>query len=157
MKAIVNGNNRRIDGWYIRVKKASYGWKKMRSSGQRWVKKIDEVAPEDKVYKVFRDNTSYKDVLLGPDQHVVAETNMNVISNAGESSSNDREDVPIYTSENVNYDFDIPKSKMEWLDTSVIGRIRGCILSNEVTKDVVIDGFNVSISSMYKCYSVTDF
>ena len=44
LKAIEKGNNRRIDGWYIRVKKASYGWKEWRTYVKRWAKKNDEVA-----------------------------------------------------------------------------------------------------------------
>ncbi|XWS35933.1 hypothetical protein CRYUN_Cryun20dG0039100 [Craigia yunnanensis] len=46
----------KIDGRYIRVKKATYGWKERRSYAKRWTKKNVEAVMDGKIQNAFRDN-----------------------------------------------------------------------------------------------------
>ena len=70
LKAIEGGNNRRIDGWHIRVKKAIFNWKERSSPQklQRWEEKNGEAPRDGKISFAIRDNRSYRDALMGAEQ-----------------------------------------------------------------------------------------
>ncbi|XWS30037.1 hypothetical protein CRYUN_Cryun24cG0083500 [Craigia yunnanensis] len=70
LKAIGGGNNRRIEGWHIKVKKANFKWKERSSPQklQRWEEKKGEVPRDGKTSFALRDNRSYRDALMGADK-----------------------------------------------------------------------------------------
>ena len=47
----------------------------------------------------------------------------------------------------MNYDLEIPKSEMEWLDKSAVARIRGSLHFNEIGKALVREGIKCQICS----------
>ncbi|XVE83756.1 hypothetical protein DITRI_Ditri16bG0112000 [Diplodiscus trichospermus] len=68
MTTIEEGNNRRIKGWHIKVKKASYGWRERRFVRHKHlhfqsIKAVPKTRVEDGS-TALRDNRSYKDVTL---------------------------------------------------------------------------------------------
>ncbi|XWS27533.1 hypothetical protein CRYUN_Cryun26dG0123600 [Craigia yunnanensis] len=65
-KVIEAGNNKRIDGRFIKVKKATYGWKEKRKNAgfQGLVKESDVFPVAKRNLNTCRDNRSYRDVLV---------------------------------------------------------------------------------------------
>ncbi|XVE85396.1 hypothetical protein DITRI_Ditri17bG0087700 [Diplodiscus trichospermus] len=68
-RAVKSGNNRFIDGWQIRVKKASFRWKNRfksvkKSTGYISTKTVGEDNGQE-ASNLFRENRSYKDMALG--------------------------------------------------------------------------------------------
>ena len=65
-----------------------------------------------------------------------------------EPISSESKDVPPFIPKKVNYDLDIPKFEMEWLDRCAIGRIREGFHLKELVKKVVMEGSKVSVCPM---------
>ena len=62
--------------------------------------------------------------------------------------SSESKDVPPFIPKKVNYDLDISKFEMEWVDRCAIGRIREGFQLMELVKKVVTEGFKVSVCPM---------
>ncbi|XWS18638.1 hypothetical protein CRYUN_Cryun32bG0062000 [Craigia yunnanensis] len=127
---------------------AFVSWKERRYPEQRLNKKNGENDMEGKAYNTLRDNRSYRDVLLEHGKQETVVVVKKAVSDTGEFTSSDSEELPPLIPKKVNYDLDIPKSEMEWLDRSAIVRIRkGCHLK-DVVKEVATERFKVSICPM---------
>ena len=145
MIAIEGGNNRRIDGWQIKVKKAIFTWKERSSSQkrQRGEEKNGEAPREAMTSLTIRDNRSYRDALMGANHQL--DERLKELSPSGETSHRVKEPATTTTPEEVNYDLEIPKSEMEWLDRSAIARIRGSLHFNEICKALVREGIKCQL------------
>ena len=143
-KTIEHGNNRKVDGWYIRVNKASFGWKDRRNHKLQWRKKPVKIPKNEKGYLAVRDNRSYKKVLLGSGPNVDGMTKLKGIKR--DNINNVAMEVPSHPPKKVNYDLDIPKAEIEWLERSAIGYIKvGCSI-NQTAIYMVVEGFSCQVS-----------
>ena len=149
-KAIEFGNNRRIDGRHIKVKKASYGWneRSTKAGSQESVSKVSESQKSSKNLDACRDDRSYKDALVG--------TNPPASENrADKDASTSAEAMPVVEKvvnnvclKEVNYDLEIPKSDMDWLQRSAVGRLAGNFHYKVVQKALTSGGINCCLSPM---------
>ena len=148
-KAIVFGNNRRIDGRTIRVNKATHEWKEKKK--YEWQEKSQKLPLTGRGSAAFRDNRTYKEVLLVPSTNI----NENLIEKGflGDKVNNVEVSAPSNKPEKVEYDLDIPKSEMEWLDRSAIGRIRDGFSLSEIANYLEVEGLCCQVSPM-DCISV---
>ncbi|XVF31576.1 hypothetical protein REPUB_Repub17cG0002600 [Reevesia pubescens] len=116
-KVIEEGNNRKIDGRFIKVQKAEKGRNRnvVSSSGRT----------ERKSEGVFRDGRSYKEALVG--SKVTVNTGVegpSVSPEVGKEVGEDDDHVNVEVQE-VSYDFELLHEKMEWLHRSAVGRTTG--------------------------------
>ena len=121
-KAIENGNNRRVNGRHISVKKAAFEWKDRRKYELQWRKKPSKLSSPGEGHFVLRDNRSYREALMGSGYSAGKKSESNGLKREG--PNNVTVEGPPHPSGIVNYDLDIPKAKMEWLDKSAIGNIK---------------------------------
>ncbi|XVE94526.1 hypothetical protein REPUB_Repub02eG0016300 [Reevesia pubescens] len=135
-EAVTIGNNRRIDGRFITVKKAAHRWKAQISSTTFTTLARPKVTSAKPLAEAIRDSRSYKEVLLAPKSHSntlqKGATPTLPVPNPSTSfkekthasnppSRNDFFDYP--QRKEVNYDLELQNSEMEWLQRSIIGRL----------------------------------
>ncbi|XWS70829.1 hypothetical protein CRYUN_Cryun03dG0082300 [Craigia yunnanensis] len=135
VKVIEFENNKKVDGRFIRVNKASFGWEDRRNRALQWRKKLVVLSSIEKSYLAFRDNRSYKEVLKGSGLN--ADGSSKLLGIKGDSNINVEVavevEVPSPTPKKVNYDLDIPKAELEWLDRIAIGYIKmGCSMNQTI-------------------------
>ena len=149
-KAIGFGNNRRIDGCLIKVKKASYGWNERNTKvgSQESVSKVSESQKSRKNPDACRDNRSYKDVLVGTNSPVSEKRVDKDFSTSADVTPVVKKLANNVCLKEVNYDLEIPKSDMEWLQRSVVGRLSGMFHYKVVQEALTSRGINYLLSPM---------
>ena len=132
LRAIEHGNNRKVDGWFIRVKKASYGWKVRGNSVQKRKEKSADLSQTEESHFALRDNRSYKDVLLGSDRRV--DKGFNSIE-CSELHNNNLEEEDLFSyPEKVVYDLDILKKRWNGWIGVLLGESERVSLSLKLIK-----------------------
>ncbi|XVE66642.1 hypothetical protein DITRI_Ditri08aG0094700 [Diplodiscus trichospermus] len=148
-RAIAEGNNRRIDGCIISVKKTSFGWKerKKKSSFSNKLPWTGEGKRKVSEFKV-RDNRSYKEVLVGDkgiSDLAVPLDNRSVDKADGNDTGSDITpldkaliEYPIV----VDFIFEAQENDIKWLEKVVIGRLKDTMTLAGVRK--ALDANNIS-------------
>ncbi|XVE86036.1 hypothetical protein DITRI_Ditri18aG0004100 [Diplodiscus trichospermus] len=128
-KAVQEGNNRLIDGRYIWVKKASFGWKDRIHVGrlsQRHGSNREDLEGFGQSVPVPRSvHRSYRDVVLGNCKEVVSNEAKGVATSQETLVGTKKFDYPSGHKEDLNFDpLLLPQEEMEWLDRCAVGQIR---------------------------------
>ena len=149
LEAIDQGNGRRVDGWLIRVKKASYGWGDRKRVVQDWQKKHQKSSGACIGSVAFRDNRSYREVLLGDKDEGFSKT-LNPIQKGitMDTTTNMASEDHVNKPKRVEYDLDIPKAEMEWLNMSTRGSIKEGLNLMKITKEMKEAGCKCQISPL---------
>ncbi|XVE89961.1 hypothetical protein DITRI_Ditri20bG0038400 [Diplodiscus trichospermus] len=126
VKAILNGNNRRIEGWCIRVKEATYGW------NERRLRKADQIQDKGKNKAMtteygggsrsMSDYRSYSDIVKGKGDRGVTQSK--------------------------EFEMEIPPNDMKWLQRSAIGHVRDYSEVEKMFKSLVAAGINCQLCPM---------
>ncbi|XVF33170.1 hypothetical protein REPUB_Repub17cG0145500 [Reevesia pubescens] len=121
-KAIENGNNRKIDGRFITVRKITTSWKEKNLYKKKGVQRseVELLGAPIQTTTTVRDFRSYKEALIGASKVVVGSQQQK----ADESSCNGSEEQTnnVFRRE-VNFDLDFLTKKMEWIDGCAVGRL----------------------------------
>ena len=150
IKAIEQGHGRKVDGWFIRVNKASYGWGDRRRYVQDRQKNLPTPGRAIKgPAAAFRDNRSYREVLTGDRAEVTSKAcSPREKRNTADTSINTAPADQVNKPKKVDYDLDIPKAEMEWLNMSARGSFKDGFNYKSVAKKMKEAGFNCLISPL---------
>ena len=111
-KAIDQGNGRKVDGWFIKVKKATYGWGDRKRLGQEWQKKLPKSSLATKRPAALKDNHSYREVLMGDREKATSKASSHTKKGTtADNMINTAPEEPTNKPKKVEYDLDIPKQK----------------------------------------------
>ncbi|XVE80580.1 hypothetical protein DITRI_Ditri14bG0150900 [Diplodiscus trichospermus] len=127
LTVIHSGNNRLVDGWHLRVKKAIFGWKDRRKIEKKTIAHIDNSfsggAKGLKGPSSYRDQRSYRDVVV---ENTRSWANMEGRHDAllPEGIVDIKKDFPSGDVKVLLFDSPLPQDEMEWLERCAVGQLR---------------------------------
>ncbi|XVE96693.1 hypothetical protein REPUB_Repub02eG0244700 [Reevesia pubescens] len=138
VKAVSEGNNRKMDGRLVRVAEVAYRrGKGKRSSAPPSRSPQVQIGQAERrvVFKTAEQGRSFKDVLLGTNKATVENETLGddtSFKSAGEFSdyAMPAQGTCVFEdlrSKVINFDLDIPHEEMEWLKNCAVGRIDGTL------------------------------
>ncbi|XVE88637.1 hypothetical protein DITRI_Ditri19aG0085500 [Diplodiscus trichospermus] len=124
MNAIKMGNKRKIDGRFIFVKKANYGWVERRRRGSnRDVERTDKPTSSQGKGPYVCDSRSYNDVRLSSFQ-VESGKNEETVKGVSTFKPLKDEEPRVEDISEVKFDFAIPEEELVWLECCIVGRLK---------------------------------
>ncbi|XVE51579.1 hypothetical protein DITRI_Ditri02bG0052800 [Diplodiscus trichospermus] len=152
VKAIQYGNNRKIDGWIIRVKEAIYGW------NERRLRKSDQIHDRGKNSAMTTKYgggsrgpsgyRSYSDVVVGKGDRGVEQSKMMENVLCGNPNCSAKEMVVKEHPKEVSLETDIPSDDMKWLQRSAIGHVRDFSEVKKMFESLVVAGIDCQLCPM---------
>ncbi|XVE59553.1 hypothetical protein DITRI_Ditri05aG0055200 [Diplodiscus trichospermus] len=119
---IKEGNNRRVDGIFILVKRATFGWKERRASKSSVTKVISSALnPPVRLDWKERDNRTYRKVLLEPTEKAEeGPSDQAQVMNPSPAISK-ADEFP----EEVVLNIEIPDNELDWLNCCAFATVKG--------------------------------
>ncbi|KAL4313034.1 hypothetical protein GQ457_01G003880 [Hibiscus cannabinus] len=151
-KAVELGNNRRIDGFYIKVN-LDFKQKDCNSSGSPQVE-INKRKPTLISKDAYNLTTgrSYKEVLVPK--------NNSPPPRCKDNNHHKAPDAPIMPNNNPNFEpfhFTIPPKDLAWLEYSLVGQVKSMYDANFVQEILRSEGFKVKVSVWSGSYVIIQF
>ncbi|XVF82531.1 hypothetical protein PTKIN_Ptkin16aG0057100 [Pterospermum kingtungense] len=148
-KAIELGNYRRIDGRCISVKKANFGWRDRRSvQNKKFFQECSLDNPSNPKSFKARVDRSYRDVVMGVGIEKEDEVLVGVAKGTLKGNFKSGEKEESYCFPEVIYNVEIPNIEMEWLDRSVICKLKEAVSIQMVTEFFKDAGFDCKLAPM---------
>ncbi|XVF85982.1 hypothetical protein PTKIN_Ptkin17bG0160800 [Pterospermum kingtungense] len=146
-KAIVEGDNRVIDGRMIRVKKAFSGWKAMEVNMVRKRPVVSESKNASRVWHA-KERKSYKEALVGSVVSLDAVAYQEGLEKTKKSDEGLRKKQIDDETMEFSFNLEVPENEMSWLENSVIGRLKEQRSLERIRETLVVNGIKCQVSPM---------
>ncbi|KAK8697339.1 hypothetical protein V6N13_113491 [Hibiscus sabdariffa] len=144
LKAVELGNNRRMDGFTIKVFLGNNHAKSIKTGDATVTNKPSIPNLNKKEYCKFTNGRSYKEVLLK--ENIMKGNGSDFVIPLVESGVNHDRVKPVADP----YHFSIPVKELAWMDCCLVGQIKGMYDAGFVEQALISDGFKVKFSSLKK-------
>ncbi|XVF45255.1 hypothetical protein PTKIN_Ptkin02bG0190500 [Pterospermum kingtungense] len=148
LNAIRFGNNRKIDGFIIGVKEASYGWRARRRRREDSESDRERKLEGQRFDSKLRDHCSYRDVVIGDQSLVDMECRANLQNSAlvtyDEMINGDDTDEANLKSV-LNYEGSAQQENLYWLECCSVGRVKRVAEVSEIQKGLEEAGFKCNV------------
>ncbi|KAK8523545.1 hypothetical protein V6N12_048063 [Hibiscus sabdariffa] len=146
LKAVELGNNRRMDGFTIKVFLGNNHAKSIKTGDATVTNKPSIPNLNKKEYCKFTNGRSYKEVLLK--ENIMKGNGSDFVIPLVESGVNHDRVKPVADP----YHFSIPVKELAWMDCCLVGQIKGMYDAGFVEQALISDGFKVKIKISVSCY-----
>ncbi|KAK8564910.1 hypothetical protein V6N13_020043 [Hibiscus sabdariffa] len=150
-KAVKLGNNRRIDGFTIKVFLGNNQDKTYKSEEATAANKSFTSKANKKEFDKFTNRRSYKEVLLK--KNISEDTGPAFTAPIEKHSEIHDRPKPVVDP----YHFSIPAKELEWMDNCLVGQIKVMHDASFVEQALISDGFKVKVSVWLGYYAILQF
>ncbi|KAK8611390.1 hypothetical protein V6N13_131442 [Hibiscus sabdariffa] len=151
LKAVELSNNRRMDGFTIKVFLGNNQAKSIKMGGATVTNKPSIPNLNKKEYCKFTNGRSYKKVLLK--ENIMEGNGSDFVIPLVESGVNHDRVKPVADP----YHFSIPVKELAWMDCCLVGQIKGMYDADFVEQALISDGFRVKVSVWSGFYVIIQF